>query len=103
MDNTAYSMHILHLSTEILQHIKMILFRDGLPTASTVDLLNENYEIAGELLVMSILQGGPAPCFMEHCLYQFIAKLPIPTRDLPSEWKLFAEKVKQYFIQYYCR
>ena len=37
-------------------------------------LASEEYTIAGELMSMSIVQGGPAPCFLKRYIYFHIAK-----------------------------
>jgi hypothetical protein len=36
-------------------------------------LAKEEFKIAGELMSMSIVQGGPAPCFFNKCVYLYIA------------------------------
>jgi hypothetical protein len=44
--------------------IPMRFFDDGYPIASAVALSNNDFKLCGEIMSMSILQGGPAPnCF----------------------------------------
>ena len=35
-------------------------------------LLNEEYRYAGELMASSIVQGGPAPCFLSKDTFSYI-------------------------------
>ena len=42
------------------------LFSDGMPVQSTMLLTDGQFKIAGQLMAMSIVQGGPAPNFLTH-------------------------------------
>ena len=60
---------------------------------STVTILNEDFVIAGEIMVFSILHGGPAP-FLDPIVYKFLAKLPLQVDDCsPSQHKTVALQV----------
>ena len=37
-------------------------------------LAHEEFKFAGKLISMSIVQGGPAPCFLKRYVYLYIAK-----------------------------
>ena len=37
-------------------------------------LAKEKFKYAGELMSMSVVRGGPAPCFFKNCVYLFMAK-----------------------------
>ncbi len=37
-------------------------------------LAKEEFKLAGELMSMSIVLGGPAPCFLRQYIYEYIAK-----------------------------
>ena len=48
--------------------------RNGMPVASTLALTQELFKYAGELMAISIVQGGPAPNFLSPVIYDAIAK-----------------------------
>ena len=50
---------ICNLLLEMLEYIERRLFSDGKPVNSTVSLINQDFRVAGEIMAMSILQGGP--------------------------------------------
>jgi hypothetical protein len=41
---------------------------------STVALTEETFKLGAELMVMSIVQGGPAPNFMSPFIYDIISR-----------------------------
>ena len=79
---------------EMLEHVERKLFdKSGRPVASTVTMLDGDFTMAGELMVMSILQGGPAPNFLDSSLFQFLVNQPLCPMQLPTPFKEFALKV----------
>ena len=59
-----------------------------------VALMNNDFEISGEVMVMSILQGGPAPCFLNESVFAFLAKKPLsPNAITVNKLKITAIKV----------
>lgn len=62
---------------EMLEHVERKLFLDGIPIDSTVSLSNGNFAFAGEVIVMSILQGGPAPSFFNPTVFDYISNQPL--------------------------
>ena len=62
----------------MLEHVERRLFdKPGSPVASTVTLLGGDFSMAGELMVMSILQGGPAPNFLDSSVFQYLVNQPL--------------------------
>lgn len=60
---------------DVLQQLKMRLFDgDGVPIESTVALTAGRFKYAGELMAMSIAQGGPSPNFLSPIIYDVIPK-----------------------------
>ena len=57
---------------EALQQIDRRLFHNGSPVINMAALLNEEYRYAGELMASSIVQGGPAPCFLSKDTFSYI-------------------------------
>jgi hypothetical protein len=48
-----------------------------MPTKSMVALTSRAFKLAGELMVMSILQGGPAPNFLNPVVYSYLSREPL--------------------------
>lgn len=59
---------------ESLEQVNRKLFLNGVPCANMDALAREEFKIAGELMSMTIVQGGPAPCFLKQHVYLYIAK-----------------------------
>lgn len=58
--------------TEILGHIRRTLFSDdGVPNADMRALANGELKAVGELMACSLIQGGPAPCFLSVNVYDY--------------------------------
>jgi hypothetical protein len=72
-----------------LEYIERRLFRDGKPINSTVSLINQDFRLAGEVIAMSILQGGPSPWFFNANVYRYLTKQQPSTEDL----KMYKEVV----------
>ena len=51
----------------------MHALQNGMPVQSTVALTQDLFKYAGELMAMSILQGGPAPNYFSPAIYEVIA------------------------------
>ena len=80
--------------SEMLEHIERKLFWGGKPINSTISLINEDYRLAGEVMVMSILQGGPAPTFLDPCVYKYLTKQSLTTEGITvTKYKEAAEEV----------
>ena len=53
----------------------------GKPTDSMVALNNRDYLFAGELMVMSMLQGGPAPAFLNPSVFAYLSNGSLAPED----------------------
>lgn len=59
----------------MLQLLRLRLFEEnGIPVQSTVALTQDLFKYAGELMAMSIIQGGPAPNYFSPAIFEVIAK-----------------------------
>ncbi|XP_067027006.1 uncharacterized protein [Acropora muricata] len=59
--------------TEIFGHIRRTLFSDdGVPKADMRALANDEFKAVGELMACSLIQGGPAPCFLSVNVYDYL-------------------------------
>ena len=48
------------------------LFHDGFPLDSITALINEEFKIAGELMALSLAQGGPPPCIFAKEVFDYV-------------------------------
>ena len=62
------------LCSEVLQSIQRELFENGMPLPDMTALCNNKFKTAGELMSASIVQGGPAPCFLSEEAYAYIVE-----------------------------
>lgn len=93
-----------HCFVEILQQVKRRLFIEEnqhggyVPCESTVALTEGSFEIAGELMAMSLAQGGPAPNFLAPWVFDYLSTgLDGVVAEIEkmedSQFKTVAEKV----------
>ena len=80
----------------MLDYVERRLFPDGIPTDSTMSLTRKDYKLAGEIMAMSIMQGGQAPNLMSSKIYDYLCgKLSVSqiesnfTRELCEKVRLF--------------
>ena len=50
------------------------MFENGLPVRDMTALGCDKFKVAGELMAASIVQGGPAPCFLSEAAYLYMSK-----------------------------
>ena len=50
------------------------MFPDGSPTDSIYYVQNGTFRTCGEIVAVSLAQGGPSPCFLEQCVYESMSK-----------------------------
>ena len=58
--------------TEMLDYIERRLFPDGIPAKSTMALTMQDFKQAGEVMAISILQGGQAPNLLQPHIYGYL-------------------------------
>lgn len=54
-------------------------------TSSTVGVINEEYKLVGEAMIMSIVQGGRAPSFLSENLFSYLAQKPLVDSGCSSD------------------
>ena len=88
--------NINFFSKEMMELIQRKLFSNGMPVLSTVALNDQDFVMAGELMAMSVVQGGPAPSFLSKSVYAYITNKPlaISGNDPDSKHTEAALKVK---------
>ncbi|CAB3978943.1 G2 M phase-specific E3 ubiquitin- ligase-like [Paramuricea clavata] len=60
--------------SEVLQSIERDLFKNGMPSPDMAALGSDKFKITGELMAGSIVQGGPAPCFLSEEAYAYMVE-----------------------------
>ncbi|XP_028394535.1 uncharacterized protein LOC114518737 [Dendronephthya gigantea] len=82
--------------SELLEYIEVKLFADGKPINSIIGLQNEDFKLAGEVMVMSILQGGPAPAFLHRAIFNVMTNQQLSIEDIPeSIYKRAANQIME--------
>ena len=66
IDSGAMSQEFL---AEAVSDMGREIFPDGSPTDSTYHVQNGNFRTCGEIVAVSLAQGGPPPCFLQECVY----------------------------------
>ncbi|XP_028417782.1 G2/M phase-specific E3 ubiquitin-protein ligase-like [Dendronephthya gigantea] len=59
---------------QVLQSIERELFENGMPSPDMTALGSNKFKLAGELMAGSIVQGGPAPCFLSEEAYAYLVE-----------------------------
>lgn len=58
--------------TRAVSDIAKIMFPTGAPTDSMLHVHNSNFKTCGQFAAVSIVQGGPAPRFLEENVYNML-------------------------------
>ena len=67
--------YIFFILIDVLKHVAMRLFdQKGMLIPSTVALASSHFKYAGELIALSVVQGGPCPNFFSQHLYDLLSK-----------------------------
>ena len=78
----------------MLEYVETKLFCNGKPISSIIALQNEDFRLAGEIMVMSILQNGPVPVLLHPAVFSFISNQNLLIDNLPeSAHKTVAHQV----------
>ena len=56
----------------MLTYVERSLFSNGKPIDSTMALTRKDYKLAGEIMAMSVIQGGQAPHFMSAQIFEYL-------------------------------
>ena len=60
---------------DALEQLKLRIFHsNGVPVESTLALTEKTFKLGAELMVLSIVQGGPALNFMSPLIYDIISR-----------------------------
>lgn len=76
--------------TQMVQGIGSTMFPAGGPMNSTYHIQNGNFRACGQIAAVSLAQGGPAPCFLEECVYNLLVNPEVDVKNLSAESHLTA-------------
>ena len=86
---------------DMLELAERRLFLNGWPVKSVIALSSQQFRIAGELMVMSMLQGGPAPNFLDSEVYAYISRTTLdPDKNTNIVNKNIAKNVGFSFVDH---
>lgn len=71
IDTGAMSQEFL---AEVISDMGREVSPHGSPTDSTYYVQNGTFRTCGEIVAVSLAQGGPPPCFLEQCVYESMSK-----------------------------
>ena len=70
------------------------LFCNGYPVSSAIALSNEEFKLCGEVMMMSVLQGGPVPNFLAPPLAAYFVGKPLSLAEVKNiKYKKACENV----------
>lgn len=78
---------------DLLEYIKKRLFLNGSLIQATLALAKDEFRVAGEIMAMSIAQGGPAPNFLSQETYSIISRSFIIDNCHNQSFKKVCKKV----------
>ena len=86
---------------ELLAVIQRMFFHDGYPVPSTMAINSGDFKLCGEVMIMSVLQGGPAPNCLAPPVACFIVGKPLsPSEIQKSVYKSACENVSMVYTVY---
>ena len=56
----------------MLTYVERRLFPNGKPIDSTMALTSRDYKLAGQIMAMSVIQGGQAPHLMSAQIFEYL-------------------------------
>lgn len=59
---------------EMIEYCRNRLFPDGFPTKSMLAVTRDDFVTAGEMMAMSVVQGGPSPNFLAREIYNVVGR-----------------------------
>ncbi len=86
---------------ELISFMQRKYFCNGKPIQSTLALTSRDFNLCGEIMGMSILQGGPAPNFMATNIATCLTGGILLTEDNQNEsYRILCESVSTLSIFY---
>lgn len=88
IDNGAIALEFLE---QCIADMAQSMFPDGAPMDSSFLVQNGSFRTCGEIVTVSLAQGGPPPCFLEQCAYESAFK-EFDVMNIGEENLTFKEK-----------
>ncbi|KAK3737851.1 hypothetical protein QZH41_004789 [Actinostola sp. cb2023] len=89
VDNGAIAKEFL---SEITKDIRRTMFPDGSPINSTYHVQNGNFKACGQIIAVSLAQGGQPPCFIDESVYDLLIDPDVDLKELDQEKYLTAKE-----------
>ena len=91
----------LFVYNRILTAIQRIFFCESCPVSSTTVVCNEDFKLCGEVMMMSVMQGGPAPNFLAPPLASYVVGKPLASTKIKNPlFKSACESVSIFALIY---
>jgi len=66
----------------VIKEIGMSLFPNGAPKESMLDVQNGNFSFSGQIMAVSLVQGGPPPAFLHKSVYDLLVNDSLDLKSL---------------------
>ena len=93
VDSGALSQEFL---AQTITDMGLAMFPDGAPKNSLFNVHNKNFKTCGEIIAVSLAQGGPAPPLLDESVYQLMLDPEVDISNLDID-RHFTEKDKELF------
>lgn len=71
--------------THTILNMGRTMFPEGSPISSTFHAQNGNFRACGQVAAVSLVQGGPAPFFLEESVYNLLINPEVDVKELSPE------------------
>lgn len=93
VDSGALSQEFL---AQLINDMGLAVFPDGAPINSLYNVHNKSFKTCGEIIAVSLAQGGPAPSFLDESVYQLMLDPDVNIGNLDVD-RHFTAKDKELF------
>ena len=80
--------------TECIESMRSDMFPNGCPIDSTYHIQNGNFRACGQIVAVSLAQGGPSPSLLEECVYNTLINPDLDMMKLSIEEHLSKNEKK---------
>ena len=71
------------------------MFSNGAPVDSMLNVHNDWFRMRGEIVVVSLIKGGPPPCFLDESVYQMLVDpQPVDIQNLNISKHLTSSEIE---------
>lgn len=77
---------------QVILDMGNIMFVGGIFVNFIYNVQNGFFQFCGEIVVVSLVQGGLLFCFLDECVYDMLVNVEIDFNSLNEEYIIFEEK-----------